>query len=291
MKKQKGKSQKPGGTKKKDDSQEVTEETDAPNITEQGADTAEQIRSGTDVGNDESSSTFPGIKDEAMLDKSTDDAPEPPASNGSRDRQPSLSIQSKMRSSSFRRQSLSQGPLSPSANGPKSPDLPTLTPDGDSVNSIYRKQAARLDELERENRRLAKEAQENERRWRKTEDELEELREASGEVAQLKARAEKADAQIQEFNKVVGLPVNQISCLCKADVDYRSKKTRPSSARIPNFSPSLPNVMSLPRAWPRLPRALYHLFRHNWTARAPPLNPWKWRSPTSARSSKSPLLR
>lgn len=208
MKKQKGKSQKPGGTKKKDDSQEVTEETDAPNNTEQGADTAEQIKSGPDVGNDESSSTFPGIKDEAMLDKSADDAPEPPASNGSRDRQPSLSIQSKMRSSSFRRQSLSQGPLSPSANGPKSPDLPALTPDGDSVNSIYRKQAARLDELERENRRLAKEAQENERRWRKTEDELEELREASGEVAQLKTRAEKADAQIQEFNKVVGLPVN-----------------------------------------------------------------------------------
>lgn len=208
MKKQKGKAQKPGGTKKKDESQEVKEEIDTPDIIEQGADTAEQAKSGTDVGNDESSSTFPEIKDEAILGKSTDDAPEAPASNGPRDRQSSLSIQSKMRSSSFRQQSLSQGPLSPGANGTKSPDLPTLTPDGDSVNSIYRKQAARLDELERENRRLAKEAQENEKRWRKTEDELEELREASGEVAQLKARAEKADAQIEELNKVVGLPVN-----------------------------------------------------------------------------------
>lgn len=95
--------------------------------------------------------------------------------------------------------------MSPSANGTRSPDLPTLTPDGDTVNSIYRKQAARVDELERENRRLAKEAQENEKRWRKTEEELEELREASGDVAQLKARAEKADAQIEEFNKVVRL--------------------------------------------------------------------------------------
>ena len=216
MKKQKGKTQKPGGIKKKDDSQDVKEETDAPDNTEPGADIAEQAKSGTDVGNDESSITFPEIKDEAMLDKSTDDAPETPAPNSARNRQPSLSIQSKMRSSSFRQQSLSQGPLSPNGNGSKSPDLPALTPDGDSVNSIYRKQAARLDELEKENRRLAKEAQENEKRWRKTEDQLEELREASGEVAQLKARAEKADAQIEEFNKVVGLPVNWISCLCKS---------------------------------------------------------------------------
>ena len=103
--------------------------------------------------------------------------------------------------------------MSPNANGSKSPDLPALTPDGDTVNSIYRKQAARLDELEKENRRLAKEAQENEKRWRKTEYELEELREASGDVAQLKARAEKADAQIEEFHKVVGLHVSRVSCL------------------------------------------------------------------------------
>lgn len=143
-----------------------------------------------------------------MLDKSADDVSGKPAQNTAHNRQPSLSIQSKMRSSSFRRQSLSQGPLSPNTNGAKSPDLPTLTPDGDSINSIYRKQAARLDELEKENRRLAKEAQENERRWRKAEEELEEIREASGEVAQLKARAEKADAQVEEFNKVVRLRVN-----------------------------------------------------------------------------------
>ena len=207
MKKQKGKAQKPGGSKKKDDSQEVKEETDAPD-SEPGAETAEQAKSGTDVGNDEPSMPFSETKDEATLEKSTNDTPEIPVQNNTRDRQPSLSIQSKMRSSSFRRQSLSQGPMSPIGNGSKSPDLPILTPDGDSVNSIYRKQAARLDELEKENRRLAKEAQENEKRWRKTEDELEELREGSGDVAQLKARAEKADAQMEEFNKVVGLHDN-----------------------------------------------------------------------------------
>ncbi|KAF6232761.1 hypothetical protein HO173_008975 [Letharia columbiana] len=202
LRKQKGKAQKPSGIKKKDDTQEVREEAAAPGTTEQGEDTPEQDKSGTDGGNDESSMALPDTTDAALLDKVTDDAPETPAQNLAHNRQPSLSIQSKMRSSSFRRQSLSQGPLSPSANGTKSPELPTLTSDGDSINSIYRKQAARLDELEKENRRLAKEAQENEKRWRKTEDELEELREASGDVAQLKARAEKADAQVEDFNKV-----------------------------------------------------------------------------------------
>ena len=106
-----------------------------------------------------------------------------------------------MRPSSFRRTSVSQGPLSP--NGTKSPELPLLSPDGDSVNSIYRKQAARLDELEKENRRLAKDAQEAEKRRRHTEEELEELREASAEVAELKSRAQKAEAQIEELNKLV----------------------------------------------------------------------------------------
>lgn len=205
MRKQRGKAQKPNGTQKKDDTQEVIEEAAAPDTTEQGEDPAEQAMSSTGNGNEDSSTAVSDTKTEAVLDKSTDDAPETPAQITAHNRQPSLSIQSKMRSSSFRRQSLSQGPLSPSANGAKSPDLPTLTPDGDSVNSIYRKQAVRLDELERENRRLAKEAQETEKRWRQTEEELEELREASGDVAQLKSRAEKADAQVDEFNKVVRL--------------------------------------------------------------------------------------
>ena len=208
MKKQKGKAQKSGGVKKKDESPEVKEEPDSQDTTEQGTGTAEQAKSSTDGGNNASSMALPNTKDEATLDKSTDEKPETSTPNSALNRQPSLSIQSRMRSSSFRRQSLSQGPLSPPANGSKSPDLPTLTADGDSINSIYRKQAARLDELERENRRLIKEVQENETRWRKTEDQLEELREASGDVAQLKARAEKADAQIEEFNKVVGLAVS-----------------------------------------------------------------------------------
>lgn len=120
-------------------------------------------------------------------------------------RQPSLSLQSQLRSSSFRRTSVSQTQTSPPLNGGKSPTLPILSPDGDTVNEIYRKQTARIDELERENRRLAKDIKDGEARLRKTEQELEELRESSGEVAEIKLKARIVDAKSQEFEKLVRL--------------------------------------------------------------------------------------
>lgn len=120
-------------------------------------------------------------------------------------RQPSLSLQSQLRSSSFRRTSVSQTQTSPPLNGGKSPTLPILSPDGDTVNEIYRKQTARIDELERENRRLAKDAKEGEARLKKTEEELEELRETSGEVAGLKLKVRGSDAKSQEVEKLVRL--------------------------------------------------------------------------------------
>lgn len=120
-------------------------------------------------------------------------------------RQPSLSLQSQLRSSSFRRTSVSQAQTSSPLNGGKSPPLPILSPDGDTVNEIYRKQTARIDELERENRRLSKDAKEGEARLKKTEEELEELRESSGELAELKLKARGADAKSQEIEKLVRL--------------------------------------------------------------------------------------
>lgn len=80
----------------------------------------------------------------------------------------SISQQSKMRSSSFR---ASSGPLSPSE----------FPPEENTAPDIYRKQAIRIEELEKENRRLAKEASDGERRWKKAEEELEELREIEGD--------------------------------------------------------------------------------------------------------------
>ncbi|KAG4031793.1 hypothetical protein MFRU_008g01520 [Monilinia fructicola] len=84
-------------------------------------------------------------------------------------RSPSLSVQSKLRSSSFRQ-----------ASGPLSPEI-AFSPSGDTAPDIYRKQALRIEDLERENRRLSKEAVDSEKRWKKAEEELEDLREADGE--------------------------------------------------------------------------------------------------------------
>ncbi len=91
-------------------------------------------------------------------------------------RQPSVSLQSKIRSTSFR----DHGPLSPAAL---------------SGNPL-----SRIEELERENRKLFKEAEEHENRWRRVEEELEEVREenatksarsdSDGEVQRLRAEIE-----------------------------------------------------------------------------------------------------
>lgn len=201
MKKQKEKAKKAGG-KKPDDKPAAKEE--SPSALEQ-----------VDVQGDEASSTKNGEifqetptedpQDENLPNTRAEDKHETPF-KPPHTRQPSLSLQSRMRSSSFRRTSVSQGPLSPTTNATKSPSLPPLSSEGDAVTEIYRKQASRLDELEKENRRLAKEAGESESRWRKTEEELEELREANGEVAELKSRAGRADAKDEEAEKLVRVP-------------------------------------------------------------------------------------
>lgn len=64
--------------------------------------------------------------------------------------------------------SVPPGPLSP---GPGSPE-------GATAPEIYRKQVARIEELEKENERLAKVNTESEKRWKKAEGELEDLRES-----------------------------------------------------------------------------------------------------------------
>ena len=117
-------------------------------------------------------------------------------------RQPSLSIQSKMRSTSFRQASGGM-PVSPSGGG--SSGLAPLTPDGNAMSEIYRKQATRLDELEKENKRLTKDLEASENRWRKAEEELEELRSGNAQIAELKSRAETAQAKSEEINKLVKL--------------------------------------------------------------------------------------
>ena len=67
------------------------------------------------------------------------------------------------------------------------------SPTGEKVQDIYRKQVQRIEELERDNKRLQAEALDAETRWKKSEEELEERREASGEMADLKAKAKEAE--------------------------------------------------------------------------------------------------
>lgn len=104
-------------------------------------------------------------------------------------RSPSLSVQSKMRSSSFRQ-----------ASGPLSPEI-AFSPSGDTAPDIYRKQALRIEELEKENKKLSKEAVDAEKRWKKVEEELEDLREAEGESA--KGEKSTENGASEEVEKLV----------------------------------------------------------------------------------------
>ena len=128
--------------------------------------------------------------------KHTEDPPfqEATPSHG---RKPSISVQSKMRSSSFR-----QSIASPSAT-PANLKSPIFNPEEDNAHEIFRKQAGRIEELEKENKRLAKEALDAERRWKKAEEELEDLREAEGEPLVPKASLKSAGSTVDEVEKLV----------------------------------------------------------------------------------------
>ncbi|KAL3422494.1 hypothetical protein PVAG01_06650 [Phlyctema vagabunda] len=112
-------------------------------------------------------------------------------------RQPSISVQSKLRSSSFKQ---GAGPLSPGM----------FSPDGDTAPEIYRKQATRIEELEKENKRLAKEAADGEKRWKKAEDQLEDLRDADGDT---KVASEGSSAEVEKLKQEIAALQRQNSQL------------------------------------------------------------------------------
>lgn len=100
-------------------------------------------------------------------------------------RKMSLSLQSKQRSESFRQGS---APLSP----------------GVEVQDLYRKQAARIEELEKESKAFKEQQEEGTARLARTEEELESLREGSGDVdlTALKSKAKDADRLQTELSNV-----------------------------------------------------------------------------------------
>ncbi|MCJ1308818.1 hypothetical protein MMC25_002473 [Agyrium rufum] len=196
LRKQKGKGQNVSEKKKVED-----QSTAIPSESTTAVDNVE-----TAVDGDAAQGALPEASEESdqvPADPQTSTEDQDGSGRSPHNRQASISLQSRMRSSSFRRTSISQNtPLATSPNGTKSANLPPLSPGADSVSEIYRKQASRLDELEKENKRLAKELENSEIRWRRSEDELEDLRESSGQLVELQARAATADAQSEELNRI-----------------------------------------------------------------------------------------
>ncbi|KAL4951410.1 hypothetical protein BDW69DRAFT_186411 [Aspergillus filifer] len=159
-------------------------------------------------------------------------------------RQPSLSIQSKMRSSSFRKSSVSQGSgpggvLSPSPGATmKSPSLPPLSADGEAVQEVYRKQSTRIEELERENKKLEKEVENVSARFKKTEEALEELREASVDAGELKEELRVKEEEVQGIEELKA----EIASLQR---QLQTRTHRNASAPGPSESPPSDLVQQL----------------------------------------------
>lgn len=191
MKKQKGKK---GAAKKKDDKSEDT-------TTEDKGDTGIEEVTGT---NQE-----PEDKPDAEItsvDDSKDDTTDINTDENKDDdkpgiiRQPSLSAQSRQRSESFRKQSTVVSP------GLKSPGSSPLDSELE-VKEVYRKQAARIEELEKENKALKDSQDENAAKLSQREEELERLREDSGQMAELKSKASSADEKTKEIETLVSTAI------------------------------------------------------------------------------------
>ncbi|KAI1178540.1 hypothetical protein F4777DRAFT_586543 [Nemania sp. FL0916] len=120
---------------------------------------------------------------EATADEVAEDLPAPTPASPTQTTG-TLSQQSKLRSSSFR-----LGPLSP-----------MLTPDGETAADIYRKQVARIEDLEKENKRLAKEAGDAEKRYKKAEEELADFQEAERDGSE-NSQIEKLKAEIAALQR------------------------------------------------------------------------------------------
>jgi hypothetical protein len=70
---------------------------------------------------------------------------------------------------------------------------------------VYRKQAARIEQLEKENTQLVKDAEAKVEAIRQAEAQIEELREGQSEVAELRTKASKADGGDREVERLVSL--------------------------------------------------------------------------------------
>lgn len=71
------------------------------------------------------------------------------------------------------------------------------------MHEVFRKQSTRIEELEKENKRIEKELGDATTRWRKTEDQLEDLREASVDDAELRQKLKEAEEKVASIESLV----------------------------------------------------------------------------------------
>ncbi|CAO2651845.1 Nn.00g001280.m01.CDS01 [Neocucurbitaria sp. VM-36] len=170
MKKQKAK--KAGGAKKKETKTDAPAEAEASTTPAKAEDKLEDKPEEIAPEPVEATSASPGPVED---DDEPSDLPVPKGSHG---RKPSVAVESRQRSESFYRSGAAGGPLSPG---------------GGVTSEVYKEQAQRIEELEKENKRLAGEVEDSEKKRRKGEEELEELREGRGDVALAVEKGKEAD--------------------------------------------------------------------------------------------------
>jgi hypothetical protein len=163
-----------------------------------------------------------GAHDDASADEDAGATLNP--TKPSHKRQPSMSEQSRLRSTSFR-----AGMGASSKESPTSPSLKSSTPLSPTAEAadIYRKQAQRIEELDRENKALQESAEKAEARWRALEVEVQELRESSSDAALLKSRADEA----QKLKAEVAALQRQNTQLSQ---QVGAKRTRQESSSSPD---------------------------------------------------------
>ncbi|KAF1833428.1 hypothetical protein BDW02DRAFT_640108 [Decorospora gaudefroyi] len=207
LKKQKAK--KAGGGKKKEDKAEAEASTEAATTEDKPEEVTPEPVEATSV------SPAPGPAED-------DDEPtELAVAKPSHGRKPSVAVESRQRSESFYRSGAAGGPLSPGAG---------------VTSEVYREQAQKIEELDRENKRLASEIEENQSRWKKGEEELEELREGRGDVALAVEKGKEADklkAEVESLKRQ----------LSQAQAQSQSNKsTRRTSTASPSQSSSMDDL-------------------------------------------------
>ncbi|ORY13148.1 M protein repeat protein-like protein [Clohesyomyces aquaticus] len=203
----KQKARKAGGAKKKEDSKPEAAEAESSTAAPEKPEEKTEDLAPEPI---EATSASPGpIEDD-------DEPAELPKTRPEHGRKPSVAVESRLRSASFYQGGAGNTPTSPTA----------ITPGGDVSGDIYRKQAQRIEELERQNKKLTGEVSEAEKRWMKGEEELEELREGREDVALAVERGREADKLRSEVESL------------KRQVSHLQTQTSKSSRRVSTSSPS-----------------------------------------------------